>query len=145
MFTIRFPIPLSSLTSLVQGMKGSVEPGFISLKNNLLYTDRRKMVMEGKWYEMDQCFISTPHFFPKRQHGCPRLYVLTEMSSLSNQKSERRMPESIREILQLEECDPKFYSLLVHTEKEKNGKRSILFHKKYYVLSEKDVHKLIFK
>ena len=155
MFTIRFPIPLSSLTSLVQGMKNISEPSFITLRNQLLYTNRRNMIIDGKWYEIDQSFISTPHFFPKRQYGCPRLYVQTEMSSLTHNdhdtyntttyNTHKRTPESIREILQIEECEPKCYSLLVHTEKEKNKKTSILFHKKYYVLSEKDVQKLIFK
>lgn len=133
MFTIRLPIPLSSLTSLLQGIKSIPEPSFIILKNDLIHTSAKSIIMNDKWFNTSHCFISSPHYFATRYQSSARLYVQTELECTKDK-------QHIKEVLQIEEFYKNSYDLLVRI--EKNNK--LLFHKKYYKLTTDKVHDLQF-
>lgn len=150
MFTIRFPIPLSSLTSLLQGfegMKSIPEPSFVVLKNKLIHASSKPIIMNGKWFNASHCFISSPHYFATRHQSCARLYVQTELES-DKDKQHKQHKQHMKEVLQIEEFYKKSYSsysyytydILVHVEKN----NTLLFHKKYYQLTTTQIHELLF-
>ena len=144
---MKFPIPFSSLYSLIQGVRGEssiYSSGFITFHPN----DNSSFVREGPLTIQNntplyfrQCVSVTPHYFVSTDKPCKRLYVSTE---IWEQKIYR--PRMIKEVLQVEEIARNDYNLLVHIEKIgdtpplRKQLRNTLFHDKFYRLTTVEVN-----
>lgn len=136
---IRFPIPLSSLYSLLHGVRG--EPyKYITFhsfdKTSFVKEEQINMMNKSCYYK--HCVSVSPHYFATYVKPCKRLYVATELWEHTIHR-----PQMIKEVIQIEEMGPDDFNLLIHVEKLDRGrlrKRQTLFHNKFYHLTEFQVH-----
>lgn len=129
---IRFPVPLSSLYSLLQGIRG--EPyKFVTFQqfDDSAFVKEEPIQMLNKSCYFKQCVSVSPHYFASSVKPCKRLYVATELWEHTLHK-----PQMIKEVMQIEEMAPNDFNLLIH----RSNKRKTVFHDKFYHLSELQVH-----
>lgn len=132
---IRFPVPLSSLYSLLHGIRG--EPfKYVTFhsSDNTSFVIEEPIRMMNKACYYKHCVSVTPHYFATFVKPCKRLYLATELWEHTVHR-----PQMIKEVMQIEEMGPNDFNLLMHVEKHVDKKRTTLFHDKFYHLTEAQV------
>lgn len=132
---LQFPLPLSSLYSLVHGVTGA--PGssrFIRFgpHDHLSFVRKNQVPYPCPpfgWFAYRQCASVTPLYLPRDTKRYTRLYVSVDMWY---------QRKHLQEVLQFEEIRDDDFNLLVHVKRD--GK--CVFHRKWYALSAYDIHNL---
>lgn len=140
---MKFPIPLSSLCSMICGVRGefgAVRYIRFQPEDESAFVKQGELNMLNTPMYYKQCVSVTPHYFQRITKPCKRLYVSMELW-----EHVFHNPKMVKEVMQLEEIAPNDYNLLVHVETGGEGQTNkILFHHKWYCLSTIDIHNLMF-
>lgn len=131
---VEFPIPLSSLYSLLHGVTrelGSSRIIRFGPHDHLSFVKKNqvKYPFSSEWMTYRKSVTLSPHYFATRRERSARLYVAVDLWY-------RR--SHLQEVMQFEEVAEDDYNLLVHVKRD--GR--VLLHRKWYALSAYNIHNL---
>lgn len=137
---IRFPIPYSSMVSLIRGMqkKQSISTDGLGY---LTFHPNRPACSIKEGVAIDR----VPYFYKQvttlSKMYTPRQSTIEYRRAVIDIRVWDVGSESIYEVLQIDLCPYGLVDILVHTERNDR----LLFHKKFYGLSHKQVQQLTYK